>query len=128
MSRRDIRRLVTVFALAAAAVGGALSRNWNSTPEHSPEFATVKRVVDGDTLLLDNEERIRLIGVDTTETKDPRNPVEYFGKEASAFTKSFIEHKKIRLEFDQNHQDKYGRTLAYVYRADDNVCLNVEII
>ena len=48
---------------------------------------TVERVIDGDTIKLTNGERVRLIGVDTPETKHPKKPVEYFGKEAFAFTK-----------------------------------------
>ena len=56
------------------------------------------RVVDGDTIILSNGERVRLIGVDTPETKHPRKPVEYYGKEATAFTKMMVEGKVIRLE------------------------------
>ena len=61
-------------------------------------WRTVVRVVDGDTIILDGKERVRLIGVDTPETVDPRRPVQYFGKEASAFTKRMVEGKKVRLE------------------------------
>jgi hypothetical protein len=61
----------------------------------------VQRVVDGDTLVLGTGERVRLIGVDTPETKHPNKPVEYFGKKASAFTKRMAEGKRIRLEYDQ---------------------------
>ena len=57
----------------------------------------VKRVIDGDTILLRNSERVRLIGVDTPETKHPSKPVEYFGKEASAFTKKMVEGKNPEL-------------------------------
>jgi len=69
--------------------------------------------VDGDTLLLGTGERARLIGVDTPETKCPNTPVEYFGKEASAFTNRLAEGKRIRLEYDQannylGHKDQYG--------------------
>ena len=53
------------------------------------------RVVDGDTILLNNGERVRLIGVDTPETKHPKKPVEYFGKEASAFTKKMVEGEVV---------------------------------
>ena len=59
------------------------------------------RVVDGDTIILNNGERVRLIGVDTPETKHPRKPVEYFGKEASAFTRRMVEGKAVRLEYNQ---------------------------
>jgi len=96
-------------------------------------IAFVSRTVDGDTLLLNGGERVRLIGVDTPETKHPKKPVEYFGKEASTFTKKVIEGQQVKLEFDQanahlNHRDRYGRTLAYVSRKSDDFFLNAEII
>jgi micrococcal nuclease len=96
------------------------------------DFDVVERVVDGDTLLLQSGERVRLIGVDTPETKHPKKPVEYFGKEASAFTRRMVEGKRVRLEFDQANavqgdKDRYGRTLAYVF-LEDGTLLNAEII
>ena len=96
------------------------------------DFDVVERVVDGDTLLLQSGERVRLIGVDTPEIKHPKKPVEYFGKEASAFTQRVVEEKQVRLEFDQTnvaqgHKDRYGRTLAYVF-LEDGTLLNAEII
>lgn len=84
-------------------------------------------MVDGDTLVLDGNEKVRLIGVDTPETVHPQKPVEYFGKEASAFTRRMVEGKKVSLEYDWERQDKYGRTLAYVYLQDGKF-LNAEII
>jgi len=100
--------------------------------EHQPQFRTVRRVVDGDTLVLENKERVRLIGVDTPETKHPNKPVEYYGKEATAFTKKMVQGKRVRLEFDQanahvEHKDKYRRTLAYMF-LQDGTFLNAEII
>ncbi|MDP3921705.1 MAG: thermonuclease family protein [Candidatus Omnitrophota bacterium] len=86
------------------------------------------RAVDGDTLILASGERIRLIGVDTPETVHPNKPVEYFGKQASAFTKREIEGRDVILKYDVQRKDKYGRTLAYVYRVDDGFFLNEEII
>ena len=85
------------------------------------------RVVDGDTIILNNGERVRLIGVDTPETKHPKKPVEYYGKEASAFTKRMVEGKEVRLKYDQQRKDEYGRLLAYVYLTDGTL-LNAEII
>jgi micrococcal nuclease len=76
---------------------------------------------------LSNGERVRLIGVDTPETKHPKKPVEYYGKEASAFTKKMVEGKEVRLEYDVQDRDKYGRLLAYVYLMDGTF-LNAEII
>jgi len=93
----------------------------------SPDDRVVARVVDGDTLVLDGGEKVRLIGVDTPETVHPNKPVERFGKEASAFTKRMAEGKHVRLEYDQERRDRYGRTLAYVYLADGKL-LNLELI
>ena len=97
--------------------------------------AVVTRVVDGDTIVVTingHNEKIRLIGVDTPETVHPNKPVQYFGKEASSFTKRMATGKTVRLELDQasavtGHRDKYGRLLAYVYLPDGTL-LNAEII
>ena len=70
---------------------------------------------------------MRLIGVDTPESVDPRRPVEFFGKEASAFTKRLVEGKRVRLEYDWERADRYGRTLAYVH-LPDGTFVNAEII
>jgi micrococcal nuclease len=94
------------------------------------EFYSCIRVVDGDTIVAEIEgkqEKVRLIGVDTPETVHPSKPVEYFGKEASEFTRSMVERKKVKLEYDWQKRDKYGRLLAYVY-MEDGTFLNAEII
>ena len=95
-----------------------------------PVSATCIRAIDGDTIIVNiagKKERVRLIGVDTPETKHPRKPVQYFGKEASTFTANMVEGKKVRLEFDQNQRDRYKRLLAYVY-LEDGTFLNAEIV
>ena len=94
---------------------------------NAQDWVKVKRVVDGDTLLLANDEQVRLIGVDTPETKHPQKPIERFGKEASLFTKKMVEGKEVRLEYDWQRRDKYNRLLAYVYLSDGTF-LNAEII
>jgi micrococcal nuclease len=91
------------------------------------EIYKVKRVIDGDTLLLINGERVRLIGVNTPETKHPQKPVEYFGKEAHLFTKQMVDGKEARFEFEKQKRDRYGRLLAYVYLLNGTF-LNAEII
>jgi len=63
------------------------------TPVCNSQSLKCIRVIDGDTIELSNGETIRLIGVDTPETKHPQKPVEYFDKEASAFTKKMVEGK-----------------------------------
>jgi len=91
------------------------------------QIYTVERVIDGGTIKLTNGERVRLIGVDTPETVHPSKPVEYFGKEASAFTKRMCEGKVVKLELDWEKRDKYNRLLAYVY-LEDGTFLNAEIV
>lgn len=82
------------------------------------EYVTVSRVVDGDTFETAQGEKVRLIGVDTPETVKPGSPVEPYGKEASNFTKQHLTGKKVRMEYDVEAKDRYGRTLAYVYLED----------
>jgi micrococcal nuclease len=91
------------------------------------EFIRVKRVVDGDTVLLENGERVRLLGVNAP--RHSKTTIESFGKEATEFTKSMVEGKLVRLEFDPytSRRDKSSRTLAYVFLADGTF-LNAEII
>ncbi len=93
----------------------------------------VIKVVDGDTIQLQvdgHPETVRLIGVDTPETKDPRKPVQRFGKEASQFTASLLKGQRVRLDIRTNptSRDRYGRLLAFVFRREDNLFVNKEII
>ena len=81
-------------------------------------YATVNRVIDGDTIKLTNGERVRYIGVDTPELHHPKIPVQYFAKEAKEFNEALVGGKGVRLEFDIEKRDKYGRLLAYVYVGD----------
>jgi len=97
-----------------------------------PGYNRVTRVVDGDTIVVDINgvsEKVRLIGVDTPETIDPRKLVQCFGKEASAFNKSLLLNASIRLEADslQYDRDKYGRLLRYVF-LEDGTLVNEKII
>jgi len=98
-----------------------------SSAQSQEKWRTCVIVIDGDTILLDGNEIVRLIGIDTPETKDPKIPVQYYGKEAYEFTKRLVEGKKVRLAYDLNKKDKYGRTLAYVY-LEDGIFLNAEVI
>lgn len=84
---------------------------------------SVVDVIDGDTVKIDMDGKVvtlRLIGLDTPETVDPRKSVQCFGREASNKAKETLSGKKVRVEKDlsQGEYDKYGRTLAYLYRED----------
>lgn len=90
---------------------------------------TVDRVIDGDTIVVAGGHRIRLIGIDTPETKDPRLPVECFGREASAFLTGLLPRGTgIRLVGDVEERDVFDRTLAYAYRLPDGLFVNADIV
>lgn len=78
----------------------------------------VEKVVDGDTIKLENGEVVRYIGIDTPETVHPSEPVQCFGKEASDKNKDLVEGKLVKLEKDITDRDKYGRLLRYVWVGD----------
>lgn len=91
---------------------------------------SVNRVVDGDTFEIVYEgkpTKVRLIGVDTPETVKSGIPVEWYGKDASDFTKKLIEGKQVTLEFDKGKLDLYNRLLAYVYLPNGDM-LNVILL
>lgn len=100
----------------------------------------VTRVVDGDTLMLESGERVRLIGIDTPEihqseklyrdsqrTKQDIRTIKELGRRAWKFTRDLVESKRVSLEFDVEKKDRYGRLLAYVY-LKDGTFVNAEII
>jgi len=90
---------------------------------------TVERVVDGDTIVVSGGERVRLIGIDTPETKDPRRPVGCFGEQASNFTASLLPSgSRVRLVGDVEPRDRYQRLLAYAYRLPDGLFVNAELL
>ena len=94
-------------------------------------FFRVTRIVDGDTFwVVDealNRQKVRLIGIDTPELKHGNEPEEFYAQAAKEFLIDLIADREIRLEFDQEHTDKYGRTLAYAY-VDDTVFVNKTLV
>ncbi len=86
----------------------------------------VARVVDGDTIVIDGGEYVRLIGMNTPETVSPKKPVECYGPEASERTKELLTGQTVRLERDVDERDKYGRLLRYVYLNQEFV--NLELV
>lgn len=96
----------------------------NHRPASLSEFSAVEldkvtKVIDGDTIYT-SKYKIRIIGVDTPETKDPRKPVECFGKEAFEKMVELVSGQEVYLEKDPNQglTDKYGRALRNVYLKD----------
>lgn len=141
MSRRTATRQSVPARSVTIAVAGLLLAGCDSvrppTPTTTPPGAldanaVIDFVVDGDTVdvVIDGrEERVRLIGIDTPETKKPDSPIECFGPEASAFTESLLPvGTPVRIERDTVGRDDYGRLLGYVFRADDGIFVNYELV
>lgn len=120
--------LVVLLVALALGLGGGLGpfRQGGTEPAGA---AVVVRVVDGDTLVVDvggHEEDVRLIGIDTPETVAPERPVECFGAEASERLAELLPAgTAIRLERDVEPRDRYDRLLAYVFRSDDGLFVNL---
>lgn len=123
--KRKERELLAILALIVLSLGSIV---FGIEPTYSFEpavdSANVTTVVDGDTLKVSlggKDETIRLVGIDTPETKAPGVPVQCFGPEASAKTAELVAGKEIRLEYDetQGERDRYQRILAYVYFSAD---------
>ena len=86
-------------------------------------YYDVVEVFDGDTIAVNMRgavEKIRMIGVDTPETKDPRKPVQCYGERASNYTHATLSRAKVRLQADplSTNRDRYDRLLRYVYLPD----------
>src|SRR5947208_11148374 len=102
---------------AVAALAGVVWVRGSAPPPF--EGGTVVRVVDGDTIIVrgpgGRTEDVRLIGIDTPETVDPSRPVGCYGPEASAYAKHLLTGRRVRLVYDRQLHDVYGRWLAYIY-------------
>ena len=74
------------------------------------------------------DENVRYIGVDTPESVKPGTPVQCFAKRASAFNERLVAGERVRLVRDAEERDRYGRLLAYVYRARDDLFVNATLV
>lgn len=108
--------------LIVLAFGWWQSRDQGGSPDREPTGGSVTvevdRVVDGDTakVFFEGEsEYVRYIGIDTPESVQPNAPVECFGPESKALNARLIEGKRMKMVFDEERRDHYGRLLAYVY-------------
>ena len=128
---------VCVFFLYRSSIYSYLASKDQSV-DYSNIF--VKKVIDGDTLILSNGEKVRFIGIDTPELYEsdklhrdakrsgvPVKKIAHMGKLAYEFTKRECDKKYVRLEFDNERYDKYGRVLAFIFLEDGRM-LNELII
>lgn len=129
MPRVRKKQLVSLgISLVLIGLAWYASKHPNTQPgkvlsETSPGSYRVTEFVDGDTIKVDmagKTETIRMIGMDTPETHDPRKAVQCFGIAAAAYTKRLIANKPVRLEADPlgTNRDRYNRLLRYVYTSD----------
>ena len=136
----SLRRLLVVLLALAAAGGGAgasglldgggASDRPGGGDAGDANVGRVVRVVDGDTIHVQlgaTREKVRYIGVDTPETKDPRRPVQCYGQKAADFNARLVDGELVRLVRDVEERDRYGRLLAYVYRVRDELFVNAEL-
>ncbi len=114
-----------ITALAVFGLRGLVAPSAN--PAAGEQQAVVERAVDGDTVVLVGGDRVRYIGVDTPELHHPRKPVQFYAREAMEFNRRMVEGRAVRLEFDVERRDKYGRLLAYVY-LPDGTFVNAELV
>ncbi len=117
----------TLFATLGLTACGLARR----PPTGRPDEARVERPVDGDTLVVrigGHDETVRLLGIDTPETKDPRKPVQCYGKEASARLAQLAPPgTRLRVRRDVEARDRYGRLLLYVWRTSDGLFVNLAL-
>ena len=141
--------LVCALLLGSLLNADAAGKLWNSEEgkfsvpfgkNYNYDDILVVRAVDGDTLKLEDGQRLRLIGIDTPEmhesaklvrdakrSQQDKALIQSMGRSSYEFTKKLVEGKRVRLEFDIEKHDRYGRLLAYVYLADGTF-VNNEIV
>jgi micrococcal nuclease len=132
MPRRIVIALLLVLAAGAGAGSSGLfdAGGGGSGGRAGSSEGLVVKVVDGDTihvLVAGRRDKVRYIGVDTPETKHPTKGVQCYGRAASAFNERLVAGERVRLVRDVEARDRYGRLLAYVYRARDGLFVNAEL-
>src|SRR3954470_23153571 len=125
--RRSTPYLVLLAAVVAAVLGAW--RPGSGPGGGARAEGMVTRVVDGDTIHVwtgGHDEAVRYIGIDTPESVKPGTPVQCFAKAASAENERLVAGRRVRLVYDAERRDRYGRLLAYVYR--DSMFVNAALV
>ena len=130
----QMRGVIASFALL---IGLASCSSSSPLPNGQADLVKIAdgkivKVVDGDTVDIDidgHTERVRLIGVNTPETKHPTKPIECFGPEASAYlTQLLPKGTTVRIERDVEARDRYGRMLLYLYLGSNDLFINLDLV
>ena len=125
MNLSNFRQRCLFVVLACTFLGSCASSD-SALPQGAN--ARVVKVIDGDTVDVSVDgkvERVRLIGIDTPETKKPNTPIECYGPEASQRTAFLLPvGTPVILQRDAEARDHYGRLLGYIFRFSDNLFVN----
>jgi endonuclease YncB( thermonuclease family) len=131
--KRVKNTLIALLISALLVILGYSGAEYELFNEVEPGYFKVTQVEDGDTITVNmngKNERVRFIGIDTPETKDPRKPVQCFGRAASNFANQLFSEGHVRLESDplSSNRDRYNRLLRYVYLPDGRLAQKEIII
>ena len=125
----QMRGVITSLALL---IGLASCSGSSTPPNGQADLVKIVKVIDGDTVdiaLVGRTERVRLIGVNTPETKHPTKPIECYGPEASAYlTQLLPKGTTVRIERDVEARDRYGRMLLYLYLGSNDLFINLDLV
>lgn len=105
---KKVLLIALAFFILLLTAGCLSAQNWHG----------VKWVDDGDTIVLTTGQRVRFIGINAPEIDHQDQKAQPYGYEARAFNKNLLRSRKIRLEFDTERNDQYGRLLAYIFLPD----------
>lgn len=118
--------------VGADTSASAPTQSPDRTTEPMEPNATIDRVVDGDTIIVEvqgQRDRVRLIGIDTPESVDQDRPRQCYGAESSSYLSSLLPAgTPVTLIRDVEARDQYDRLLAYVVRSDDGLFVNLELV
>jgi micrococcal nuclease len=129
-----MRRALVLLAVSVAALAVAFAPGRGDDGADADAAASVVRVlriVDGDTIRVSfggRSEPVRYIGIDTPESKRPGTPVQCFARRAAAENARLVRGERVRLVFDVERRDRFGRLLAYVYRVRDGAFVNAALV
>ena len=124
--------VIAPFALLIGLASCSSSSQLLPPQDRQSDLVKIAHVIDGDTVDIDikgRTERVRLIGVNTPETKHPTKPIECFGPEASAYlTQLLPKGTTVRIERDVEARDRYGRMLLYLYLGSNDLFINLDLV
>ena len=124
--------VIAPFALLIGLASCSSSSQLLPPQDRQSDLVKIAHVIDGDTVDIDikgRTERVRLIGVNTPETKHPTKPIECFGPEASAYMTHLLpKGTTVRIERDVEARDRYGRMLLYLYLGSNDLFINLDLV